>query len=306
MVVVMEERATEAQIEQVVARLVEMGMDVHRSTGVTRTVLGAVGQGHPDTGLIEMLDGVHEVVRISEPYKLASRTFKPDDTVVTVGDVRIGGDEVIVMAGPCSAENEKQVRTTAAAVRRAGAKIFRGGAFKPRSSPYSFQGLGEEGLRLLRDAATAENMALVSEVMDISQIALDREVLRHLPGRRAQHAELHAAARAGPRAQAGAAEARHLGDDRGVAAVGRVRAERRQHRRHPVRARHPHVRDRDAQHVRHLGDSGRQEAEPPADHRRSEPRRRPPRHGGADGARGGRRRRRRPDHRGALRSRITR
>jgi 3-deoxy-7-phosphoheptulonate synthase len=172
MVVVMEERATEEQIEIVVARLVGMGMDVHRSTGVTRTVLGAVGQGQPDKRLIEMLEGVHEVVRISEPYKLASRTFKAESTVVTVGDVRIGGDEVIVMAGPCSAENEKQVRATAAAVRRAGAKIFRGGAFKPRSSPYSFQGLGEEGLRLLRDAATAEGMPLVSEVMDISQIPL--------------------------------------------------------------------------------------------------------------------------------------
>src|SRR2546426_3188252 len=152
MVVVMEERASEAQIEQVVARLVEMGMDVHRSTGVTRTVLGVVGQNRPDAALIEVLDGVHEVVRISEPYKLASRTFKPDNTVVTVGDVRIGGDEVIVMAGPCSAESEQQVRTTAAAVRRAGAKIFRGGAFKPRSSPYSFQGMGGEGLKRLRDA----------------------------------------------------------------------------------------------------------------------------------------------------------
>src|SRR5207249_231933 len=172
MVVVMEERASESQIEQVVARLVEMGMDVHRSTGVTRTVLGAVGRGTPDAALIELMDGVHEVLRISEPYKLASRTFKPEPTVDTVGDVRIGGDEVIVMAGPCSAETEKQVRTTAAAVRRAGAKIFRGGAFKPRSSPYSFQGLGEEGLQLLRDASTAENMALVSEVMDISQIPL--------------------------------------------------------------------------------------------------------------------------------------
>jgi 3-deoxy-7-phosphoheptulonate synthase len=170
MVVVMEERATEAQIEQVVSRLVEMGMDVHRSTGVTRTVLGAVGQGRPDAALIEMLDGVHEVLRISEPYKLASRTFKPDNTIVTVGDVRIGGDEVIVMAGPCSAESEKQVRVTASAVRRAGAKIFRGGAFKPRSSPYSFQGLGEEGLQLLRQACNTEGMALVSEVMDASQI----------------------------------------------------------------------------------------------------------------------------------------
>src|SRR6266849_1557289 len=172
MVVVMEERATEEQIEKVVARLVEMGMDVHRSTGVTRTVLGVVGQHRPDAGIIEVLDGVHEVVRISEPYKLASRTFKPEGTVITVGDIRIGGDEVIVMAGPCSAENEQQVHATAAAVRRAGAKIFRGGAFKPRSSPYSFQGLGEEGLRLLRDAASAESLKLVTEVMDLSQIEL--------------------------------------------------------------------------------------------------------------------------------------
>src|ERR1700682_706719 len=170
MVVVMEERASEAQIDKVIARLVEMGMDVHRSTGVTRTVLGVVGQHRPDAGIIEVLDGVHEVVRISEPYKLASRTFKPDNTVVTVGDVRIGGDEVIVMAGPCSAETDSQVRASAAAVRKAGAKIFRGGAFKPRSSPYSFQGLGEEGLRMLRDASTAENLQLVTEVMDANQI----------------------------------------------------------------------------------------------------------------------------------------
>src|ERR1035437_7316420 len=133
MVVVMQERATETQIEGVVARLVEMGMDVHKSTGVTRTVLGAVAQGRPDAGLIEFMDCVHEVLRFSEPYKLASRTFKPDGTVITVGDVRIGGDEVIVMAGPCSAGNEAQGRATAAAVRRAGAKILRGGALKPRS-----------------------------------------------------------------------------------------------------------------------------------------------------------------------------
>src|SRR3989441_11492298 len=177
MVVVMQERATEEQIAQVVARLVEMGMDVHRSTGVERTVLGAVGQGLPDAGLIEMLDGVHEVVRISSPYKLASRTFKPEGTVVTVGDVRIGGDEVIVMAGPCSAETEAQVRTTAAAVRKAGAKVFRGGAFKPRSSPYSFQGLGEEGLRLLRDAAPTGNRKLGTEGADVSPLELiDRDV----------------------------------------------------------------------------------------------------------------------------------
>jgi 3-deoxy-7-phosphoheptulonate synthase len=168
----MEERATEAQIEKVVARLVELGMDVHRSTGVSRTVLGVVGQKRPDPGLIEMMEGVHEVMRISEPYKLASRTFKPEGTIITVGDIRIGGDEVIVMAGPCSAETPEQVRSTAAAVRKAGAKIFRGGAFKPRSSPYSFQGLGEEGLRMMREACKAENMALITEVMDANQIEL--------------------------------------------------------------------------------------------------------------------------------------
>ena len=172
MVVVMKERATEEQIDAVIARLVEFGMDVHRSSGATRTVLGVVGTGKVDQGLISILDGVHEVIRITEPYKLAGRTFKNDDTVVALDDVRIGGDEVIVMAGPCSAENEAQVNATAAAVKRAGAKVLRGGAFKPRSSPYSFQGLGEEGLRLLRSAANTHNLKVISEVMDISQIEL--------------------------------------------------------------------------------------------------------------------------------------
>jgi 3-deoxy-7-phosphoheptulonate synthase len=171
MVVVMQERASDAQIQSVIAKLVEMGFDVHRSTGALRTVLGAVGGSRQfDTALLEVLDGVQEVHRITEPYKLASRTFKPDNTVITIGDVRIGGDEVIVMAGPCSAESEEQVETAAAAVRRAGAKVLRGGAFKPRSSPYSFQGLGEEGLRLLRSSADRHNLKLITEVMDINQI----------------------------------------------------------------------------------------------------------------------------------------
>ena len=176
MVVVMQERASDEQVQRVIAKLVEMGFDVHRSTGALRTVLGAVGGTRQfDTALIEVLDGVQEVLRITEPYKLASRTFKPENTVITVGDVRVGGDEVIVMAGPCSAESEEQVDATAAAVKRAGAKVLRGGAFKPRSSPYSFQGLGEEGLRLLKSAADRHNLQLVSEVMDISQLELMEE-----------------------------------------------------------------------------------------------------------------------------------
>ena len=173
MVVVMRERASDAQVQGVIAKLTEMGFDVHRSTGALRTVLGAVGGSRQfDTALLEVLDGVQEVHRITEPYKLASRTFKQDNTVITIGEVRIGGDEVIVMAGPCSAESEDQVESSAAAVKRAGAKILRGGAFKPRSSPYSFQGLGEEGLRLLRSAADRHNLLLISEVMDISQLEL--------------------------------------------------------------------------------------------------------------------------------------
>jgi 3-deoxy-7-phosphoheptulonate synthase len=173
MVVVMKELANDEQVQRVIAQLVEMGFDVHRSTGALRTVIGAVGGNRAfDPRLIEVLDGVQEVLRITEPYKLASRTFRPHNTVITIGDVRIGGDEVVVMAGPCSAETEEQVDATAAAVKRAGAKVLRGGAFKPRSSPYSFQGLGEDGLRLLRSAADRHNLKLVSEVMDLSQIEL--------------------------------------------------------------------------------------------------------------------------------------
>jgi 3-deoxy-7-phosphoheptulonate synthase len=173
MVVVMQERATDEQVQRVIAQLVEMGFDVHRSTGALKTVIGAVGGNRVgDPRLLEVLEGVQEVVRITEPYKLASRTFKAENSVITIGDLRIGGDEVIVMAGPCSAETEEQVEAAASAVKRAGAKVLRGGAFKPRSSPYSFQGLGEEGLRMLRGAADRHNLKLVSEVMDISQLEM--------------------------------------------------------------------------------------------------------------------------------------
>ncbi|MDP7471396.1 MAG: 3-deoxy-7-phosphoheptulonate synthase, partial [Vicinamibacterales bacterium] len=151
----------------------EQGFDVHRSTGALRTVLGAVGGNRTfDARLVEVMDGVSGVHRITEPYKLASRTFKSERTVIQIDNLRIGGDEVVVMAGPCSAETEEQVEATASAVRRAGAKVLRGGAFKPRSSPYSFQGLGEQGLQMLRGAADRHDMKLVSEVMDVSQIAL--------------------------------------------------------------------------------------------------------------------------------------
>ncbi|HTP80736.1 MAG TPA: 3-deoxy-7-phosphoheptulonate synthase [Bacteroidota bacterium] len=173
MVVVTETGATEKQIEEIIRVLHEHGFDIHRSTGVEHTVIGAIGvQPDFDHRQIEVLPGVAEVLRITEPYKLASRTFKREGSVIDVGGVRVGGDDVVVMAGPCSVENEKQIFTVAERVSESGAKILRGGAFKPRTSPYSFQGLGEEGLKMLRAAADAYKMKVITEVMDKSQIKL--------------------------------------------------------------------------------------------------------------------------------------
>jgi len=176
MLVVMQQGATEQQIEQVIARLVESGFDVHRSTGVIHTVLGGVGGKEDfDLGIFEVMEGVKEAHRIISPYKLASRVFRPQGTVVRIGGVEIGGDRVVVMAGPCSVESREQIDRSAEVVAGAGARVIRGGAFKPRSSPYSFQGLGEEGLQMLRAAADRHGLLVVSEVMEISQIPLVAE-----------------------------------------------------------------------------------------------------------------------------------
>lgn len=172
MVIVMEHNATEEQIAHVVERLVKIGFDVHRSTGENYTILGAVGGKVVDTRDLELLDGVREVLKISEPYKLVARAFNPEGTQIKIGDVVIGGPEVVVMAGPCTVETEEQVEAIAPLVKAAGAKIMRGGAFKPRTSPYSFQGLGEEGLKLLNKAAHKHGLLVVSEVMESAQIPM--------------------------------------------------------------------------------------------------------------------------------------
>jgi 3-deoxy-7-phosphoheptulonate synthase len=174
MVVVMQSVATDKQIQHVIDRLVAIGFDVHRSTGESQTVIGAVGV-HPDFDPrdIEVLDGVREVVRITVPYKLASRAFRPEGTIVNLGNgVKVGGTEVVVAAGPCAVESAAQIDSVAESVARLGAKLLRGGAFKPRSSPYSFQGLGEAGLKLMRQAADRNGLLVVTEVMDPSQVAL--------------------------------------------------------------------------------------------------------------------------------------
>jgi 3-deoxy-7-phosphoheptulonate synthase len=173
MVVVMQEGAEEPQIQKVIDRLVSMGFIVHRSSGVMHTVLGGVGPvGDVDPIEFEVMEGVKECHRIVSPYKLASRQFRPGGTVVKLDGVEIGGNNVVMMAGPCSVENRDQIEQAAEIVARGGAKVIRGGAFKPRSSPYSFQGLGEEGLQMMRVAADRHKLLVVSEVMDQTQIPL--------------------------------------------------------------------------------------------------------------------------------------
>jgi len=174
MIVAMQELATDEQIQDVVEHLVRMGFSVHRTTGERQTILAAVGARTDfDTRNLEVLAGVEHVHRISAPYKLAGRAFRPEGTIIELGrGVRIGGDEVVVMAGPCSIESREQLFTVTELIAKAGAKGLRGGAFKPRSSPYSFQGMGEEGLKLLREAGDKFNLLVISEVMEISQIAL--------------------------------------------------------------------------------------------------------------------------------------
>ena len=174
MIIAMQESATEEQIQQVIDHLVKMGFEVHRSTGVQQTVLGAVGARIDfDIRELELLSGVQQVHRISSPYKLAGRSFRPEGTVIKLRDgIEVGGSAVLIMAGPCSVESREQVFRAAEEVAAAGARVLRGGAFKPRSSPYSFQGLGEEALKLLREAADKHSLMVISEVMEISQIAL--------------------------------------------------------------------------------------------------------------------------------------
>ncbi|HVO82578.1 MAG TPA: 3-deoxy-7-phosphoheptulonate synthase [Terriglobales bacterium] len=170
----MQEIATEEQIQQVIEHLVRMGFSVHRTTGARQTVLAAVGARVDfDTRNLEVLGGVQEVHRISAPYKLAGRSFRPQGTVVQFANgLQIGGDEVVVMAGPCSVESREQILAVAEQVSKAGARVLRGGAFKPRSSPYSFQGLGLEALKLLREAGDRFGLLVISEVMEISQIEM--------------------------------------------------------------------------------------------------------------------------------------
>ena len=177
MIIVMKGTATETDLQRVIQTVEELGYQPHVIRGTQRSVIGAIGdeRGKARLQSLEAMPGVESVVPILQPFKLASREFKPTRTVVKVRDVEIGGDRVVVMAGPCSVENEDQILETAKAVKEAGATILRGGAFKPRTSPYAFQGLGEEGLRLLAAAREETGLAIVTEVLKSEDVDLVAE-----------------------------------------------------------------------------------------------------------------------------------
>ena len=173
MMVIMRKGHTEEELNGILRRLEEVGLSGHTILGVERTVVGVVGQVYP--GLaddLETMPGVDDIVPISKPYKLASREFKPDSTAIKVGDIVIGGGRTVVMAGPCAVESEEQLMATAQAVKAAGAHILRGGAFKPRTSPYSFRGLEEKGLQILKAAREETGLPIITEVMTVRDVEL--------------------------------------------------------------------------------------------------------------------------------------
>jgi len=174
MVIVMKRNATEKQVEQVIAWIESVGYAAHPSRGVERTIIGAVGDSRDKAQLksIEHLPGVEKVVPILKPYKLASREAREGNTVVRVGDAEIGGSEFVVIAGPCSIESEEQLMESAYVVKKGGAQVLRGGAYKPRTSPYSFQGMEEEGLKLLKSVRERTGLPVVTEVMNTTDVDL--------------------------------------------------------------------------------------------------------------------------------------
>ena len=193
MIVIMRKDSNSADLDGVRRRIESHGLQAHLSEGVERTVVGVMGQTFSELkDELEILSGVMEVVPISKPYKLSSREFKSEDTVVKVGDVAIGGDDMVVIAGPCAVESEEQLITTARAVKSMGAKLLRGGAFKPRSSPYSFRGMGVQGLQLLAKAREETGLPIVTEVMapeDVGMVAQYADVLQ-IGARNAQNFNL--------------------------------------------------------------------------------------------------------------------
>jgi len=171
MIIIMTSRATDEQIDAVTNKLKQFGLDNHISRGVERTVIGAPGdESKIDKEALQALPGVERVIRVTQPYKIVARTYHDSDTVIDINGVKLGGNQIQIIAGPCSVETMPQMEESAKAVAAAGCRMLRGGAFKPRTSPYSFQGVGVEGLEMMKQAAKPYNMPIVTELMDVRQL----------------------------------------------------------------------------------------------------------------------------------------
>ena len=243
MIVVMKPDATAAQIEHMANHIASLGLTPQVIHGTHQTVIAALGEERP--GLTEVLepgDGVEKVLPIMAPYKRASSELKRERTVVKARGLEVGGTRVAVIAGPCSVESEEQIVALARQLKALGATGLRGGAFKPRTSPYSFQGHKELGLKMLATARAETGLAIVTEVMAPEHVHDGRRIRRRAPDRRPQHAELSAAPGRRRLGQAGASQARHERDARRVPAGRRVHPRPGQPQRDALRTRHPHLR----------------------------------------------------------------
>jgi 3-deoxy-7-phosphoheptulonate synthase len=201
MIIVMKQHAPGAQVKRVTERVAELGLHTHLSQGEERTIIGIIGDERPvNLEMFERMDGVERVIRVLQPFKLASRDFRPEDTVIPVNGTQIGGRQVVVMAGPCAVEDRVQMREAAQSIKEAGVQILRGGAFKPRTSPYSFQGLGREGLEILVEVSEEFGLAIVTEVMapeDVSLVAEHADILQIGTRNMQNYALLHAVGECG-------------------------------------------------------------------------------------------------------------
>ena len=251
MIIVLKPHATPEVVDHVLERITALGFTPHLSQGVARTIIGVIGdEAKLQVEPLQAIPGVEQVVPILKPFKLASREFHPEGSVFEAKGVKIGGGHLAVIAGPCAIESESILFEIAGRVRDAGANILRGGAFKPRTSPYSFQGLGRDGLKILQAAGERFGMPVVTEVMDPRQVEMVDALYRHPSGRCSQHAEFRPAQ--GVRADAGAdlAQAGHECDRQRPVDVRRVRPLRREPAGDSLRARNPDVRGFDAEHAR--------------------------------------------------------
>ena len=301
MIVEMRKGATPEEIDAVAQRAKSLGLEVQMNLGTDKTVVAILGSntGKLQTDIFAVLPGVETVTRIMKPYKLASREFQSENAVVNVGGVEVGGNRIVVMAGPCAVESESQLARSAEIVKAAGARILRGGAFKPRTSPFSFQGLKQEGLELLARVAAQYGMPVISEVTDTQEVAAMAEHcdILQVGSRNMQNFVLLSAV--GKSEMPGGAQAGLLLHGHRMAHGRGLRSGRRQQPGHTLRTRHQDFRRQHPLFTGYLVDTGHQEGKLSAADRRPQPRRRTLRPGPVAGQGRHRGRRRRPADRGA-------